>query len=130
MWFKAVTGAAEALWLKQRHKHLALLPPVDGNGALGPHLAVGRWDAGAFRVWTLQELADAAEAVPSSGCRVEIHCRRSAASPIDAVEVSRLQAAVAPGERAMFQVCGCAFCVCDCWWSGGWWLPLPGRQQL
>ncbi len=37
-------------------------------------------------------------------CRVQVHIRGSAASSVAPVEVSRLQAAVEPGERVMFQV--------------------------
>ena len=124
-----MTGRREQDWLRApRDTLLQAADPVEYNPALGPHLNVlhtdgTRWDAGAFRTWSLEELegavgggggsATAAAGASSAGpdpadaaaptCRVEVHLR-GPSRDVAPVEVSRLQAACSTRDRAMFQV--------------------------
>jgi hypothetical protein len=67
---------------------------------------VGGGEAGAVSGGGGSSLGSPAPVRPrrSVPCRVEVHCRRSWASDVGPVEVSRLQATVKPGQRVMFQV--------------------------
>ena len=118
-WFKSVTGHAEKDWLLNRANNLSEAIPSDHPEIpkiFGPHLFVGgvfpssRWNAGAFRVWSIAELEQQILTIPEDtsispyGCIFEIHTRKSRQSSIKPVEVSVLQTEAAADGSAMFQV--------------------------
>ena len=96
-WFEEITGLSEKEWMERRGEFIEVV----GNDEFGPHLFVRhisgkcRWDAGAFRVWSLHELEAAVEGEVQNTdhaeeCRFEIHIRDT--TDERAVEVSCLQA--------------------------------------
>jgi hypothetical protein len=120
-WFEEVTGMEEKEWMDRRGEFIELGAPVDGDSSLGHHLLIRHtggvklWDAGAFRVWSLNELETAAESkwtadcidAQAPECEFEIHIRHS--NDIRPVEVSSLQADAGKAENqelgsTMFQV--------------------------
>jgi hypothetical protein len=124
LWFESVTGRDETTWVAEKDpaRKFKVLDPYAGH-PFGPDMAViclGKsasvaraWNAGRFRVWSIQELSDycagleAPAGVGTATVVVEIHCRVSVKGGSEFVEVSRLQAAAGDhghGYLPMFQV--------------------------
>lgn len=69
-WFQVVTGLPEAEWIHRCGEFIENGCDIDGDPRWGDHLYIrhaktgNRLDAGAFSVWTLNQLQDAMKHIP------------------------------------------------------------------